>query len=76
MPLNLTCGPLMLRLFDIAFQSRYSLPLLISVGFMVFDLHLQVSRQIIIDRALARNARDRNYIVHIRQDHNTQPLLE
>ena len=43
MPQNSTGSLLLLRLFDIAFQSRYSLPLLISVGFMVFDLNLQVS---------------------------------
>jgi len=32
----------MLRLFDIAFQSRYNLFLIISAGCMAFGVHLQV----------------------------------
>lgn len=47
MPVYLaSCGSLMLRLFDIAFHSRCSLPLLISIGFMVFDLHLQIELEV------------------------------
>lgn len=33
---------LLLCLFDVAFRSRSSLPLLISVGFMLLDLNLRV----------------------------------
>jgi hypothetical protein len=33
---------LLLTLFDIAFRSRHSLPLLVSAGFMLFDLHLRL----------------------------------
>jgi len=32
----------MLRLFDIAYQSRYNLFLIISAGCMAFGVHLQV----------------------------------
>jgi len=36
----------MLRLFNIAFQSRYNLFLLISAGCMVFGLHLQIELEV------------------------------
>lgn len=36
----------MLRLFNIAFQSRYNLFLLISAGCMVFGVHLQIEFEI------------------------------
>jgi hypothetical protein len=42
MPLTNPCGKLMLRLFDIAFQSRYNLFLIISAGCMAFGVHLQI----------------------------------
>lgn len=42
MPLTNSCGKLMLRLFNIAFQSRYNLFLIISAGCMAFGVHLQV----------------------------------
>ena len=32
----------LLSLFDIAFRSRHSLPLIISAGFMLFDFHLRL----------------------------------
>lgn len=46
MPLNHSCRSLMLRLFNIAFQSRYTLFLLISSGCMVFGVHLQIELEI------------------------------
>jgi len=46
MPYNPACGSLMLRLFDIAFQSCYNLFLLISAGCMVFGVHLQIELEI------------------------------
>ena len=33
---------LLLALFDIAYHSRLGLPLLLSAGFMLFDLHLRL----------------------------------
>jgi hypothetical protein len=33
---------LLLALFDIAYHSRLGLPLLVSAGFMLFDLHLRL----------------------------------
>ena len=39
---NSPCGSFMLSLFNVAFQSRYSLFLIIGAGCMVFGLHLQV----------------------------------
>ena len=39
---------LLLTLFDIAFRSRTSLPLLVSAGFMLLDLHLRYGNEIIL----------------------------
>ena len=38
--------PLFLRLFDIAFKSRTSLPLLLSAGFMLLDFHLRLDVEV------------------------------
>lgn len=37
--------PLMLRLFDLAYDVRLSLPLLLSVAFMLADVHFRVELQ-------------------------------
>jgi len=36
----------LLSLFSVAFKSRCSLPLLISVGFMLLDLHMRLELEI------------------------------
>jgi len=36
----------LLSLFSVAYQSRCSLPLLVSVGFMVLDLHMRLELEI------------------------------
>ena len=43
MSLNNTSGSLMISLFNIAFESRYTLFLLIGAGFMASGRHIQVS---------------------------------
>jgi len=36
----------LLSLFSVAFKSRCSLPLLVSVGFMLLDLHMRLELEI------------------------------
>lgn len=67
MPLHfISCNSLMLRLFDIAFHSRCSLPLLISAGLMIFDLHLQIELEV-----EARVQRDQQPVA----DHQIHPQV-
>ena len=41
---SLRCS--LLSLFSVAYKSRCSLPLLISVGFMLLDLHMRLELEI------------------------------
>jgi len=46
MSLNDTSGSLMISLFNIAFESRYTLFLLIAAGFMASGRHVQIELEI------------------------------
>ena len=39
----------LLSLFSVAYKSRCSLPLLISVGFMLLDLHMRIELELAIE---------------------------
>jgi len=46
---------LMIRLFDIAYVSRHSLPLLLSVAFMLADVHFRVELEVRFEARFRQN---------------------
>jgi len=49
----------MIRLFDIAYVSRHSLPLLLSVAFMLADVHFRVELEVRFEARFLQNENDR-----------------
>ena len=45
----------MIRLFDIAYVSRHSLPLLLSVAFMLADVHFRVELEVRFEARFLQN---------------------
>lgn len=48
----------LLSLFNVAYNSRCSLPLLISVGFMLLDLHMRLELEIEVTSLLLYSSAD------------------
>ena len=48
----------LLSLFNVAYNSRCSLPLLISVGFMLLDLHMRLELEIEVTPVLLYSSAD------------------
>ena len=57
-------GSLMIRLFDIAYHSRNSWPLLLSVVFMLADVHFRVELQ--FEARFIRNENHDREVVEVR----------